>query len=68
MRPEARELMDVAIKHLRGWLVTRAGIRVAEDIYGMNLGSLKGKQVRQPNIHVASGMDPIPAAILKRYI
>ena len=67
MPPRARKLMDVAIKHLRGCPVTCSNIRVTEDIYGENIGSLKGKQVFRPNIHVASGVDPVPEAILEWY-
>ena len=60
MRPGARRLMDVAVSHLMGCPVTKADVRAAEDIYGPNLGALKGKTVACPNQHVPAGVDQVP--------
>ena len=67
MRPSDRELMDVSIEYLPNCPVTRRDIHIAKDIYGANLGSLKGKTVRRTLPHVPSGADPIPYELLKRH-
>ena len=64
MRLGSRELMDVAIKHLRDCPVTRADIQAADDIFGQNLGSLKGKTPTRPNKHVRGGTDGVPPQIM----
>ena len=38
-----------------------------KEIYGPNLGSLKGKTVRRTLPHLPSGIDPVPSHILKRH-
>jgi hypothetical protein len=58
---------DLMIDHMGDCPVTRADIQAAEDIFGPNLGSLKGKTVRRPNPHVAMGVDPKPREILNIY-
>ena len=65
MRPGARQLMDVAVSHLKGCPVTKADVKAAEDIYGPNLGALKGKTVSRPNPHVPAGVDQVPTSIMK---
>ena len=64
MRPGARQLMDVAVSHLKGCPVTKADVQAAEDIYGPNLGALKGKTVARPNPHVPAGVDHVPTSIM----
>ena len=64
MRPGARQLMDVAVSHLKGCPVTKADLQAAEDIYGPNLGALKGKTVAHPNPHVPAGVDHAPTSIM----
>ena len=64
MRPGARQLMDVAVSHLKGCPVTKADVKAAEDIYGPNLGALKGKTVARPNPHVPAGVDQGPTPIM----
>ena len=64
MRPGARQLMDVAVSHLKGCPVTKANVQAAEDIYGPNLGALKGKTVARPNPHVPAGVDHVPTSIM----
>ena len=65
MWPGMRQLIDIAIHHSKGCPITQADIHVAKDIYGPNLGSLKGKTVDRPNPHVSTGVDPVPHEILK---
>ena len=62
MRPGARQLMDVAVPHLKGCPLTKADVKAAEDIYGPNLGALKGKTVARPNPHVLAGVDHVPTS------
>ena len=64
MRPGARQLMDVAVTHLKGCPLTKGDVQAAEDIYGPNLGALKGKTVDHPNPHVPAGVDHVPNAIM----
>ena len=64
MRPGARQLMDVAVTHLKGCPLTKGDVQAAEDIYGPNLGSLKGKTVDRPNPHVQAGVDHVPNTIM----
>ncbi|KAG7345275.1 hypothetical protein IV203_032806 [Nitzschia inconspicua] len=45
MHPSDQQLSDVAIHHLRGCPVTKRLIQIASDVFGPNLGSLKGKTV-----------------------
>jgi len=52
---------------LRNCPVTKADIIAAEDIFGPNLGSLKGKTVRQKNDHVPSHVADVPYQIIKMY-
>ena len=45
----------------------RSDIAAAEDIFGSNLGALKGKTVWQPNPHVTMGVDGVPPEIIKTH-
>ena len=64
MRPGARQLVDVAVTHLKGCPLTKADIQAAEDIYGLNLGALKGKTVDRPNPHDTARVDHVPTSIM----
>jgi len=67
MHPSDQQLKDSAIKHLRNCPVTTESVRLAHDIFGPNLGSLKGKTVYRPSRHVRAGVDPVPPDTLRRH-
>ena len=67
MRPGGRQMMDVAVTHLKGCLLTKADIIAAEDIYRPNLGALKGKTVAHPNPHILAGVDHVPTSIMNMH-
>ena len=67
MRPSARFTADTAIKHLPNCPITRRALAVADDIYGPNLGSIKGKTPHKTIKHVPGNTDPVPPEILKRH-
>ena len=47
--------------------MSKANIAAAEDIFGPNLGSLKGKTSREKGVHVPSLMADVPYHIIKMY-
>ena len=57
--------MDVGIKHMSDCPINRADIAAADDIFGPNLGSLKGKTVRKANPHVITSTGGLPPDIMK---
>jgi hypothetical protein len=65
MGPDIRRLQNVIIQQLADCPITKADIQAADNIFGQNLGSLKGKTVRRPNIHVDGGVDPIPTDVIR---
>ena len=67
MHPSDRQLASSAIRYLANCPVTERDITVATDIFGKNLGSLKGKTVHRPNAHVQTGIAPVPHEILSRH-
>ncbi|MFM7186385.1 MAG: hypothetical protein ACKO14_01070, partial [Armatimonadota bacterium] len=65
MRPNTRKFMDLVSKNLiRNCPITRRHIQAAEDIYGPNLGSLRGKTPRANVGHVLAAVDPVPPEVL----
>ena len=65
MRPGTRKFIDTCLRHLHNCPVTQGDARAANDIFGRNLGSIKGKTVRRANPHVEAGTDPVPRRILR---
>jgi hypothetical protein len=67
MFPSTRQYLDIADKQLlRSNPVERADIKVAEDIYRSNIGSLKGKTVTHKSILVDGRIAGVPPAIKQR--
>jgi hypothetical protein len=64
MQPGMRMYQDVAIEHLHNCPVTKANIKAANDIFGKNLGSLKGKTAQQSAGRVSAGVDALPPDVL----
>ena len=66
MRPGNRKFTDVCIPHFRGGCpITSSDVRAANDIFGKNLGSLKGKTAQTAEKHVKTNIEPVPPEILK---
>jgi hypothetical protein len=68
MFPSARQLLDISDKNeLKNNPVQRADIKAAEDIYGSNLGALKGKTVTHKGVTVSGQITGVPPAIKNKY-
>ena len=65
MRPASCHMSDIAISHLCNCPITKEDVQAADDIFGLNLGSLKGKTDWRPNKHVQAGSSAVPWCILK---
>jgi hypothetical protein len=67
-RPSTRDHVKIVEgEMLRNCPITRADILAAEDIFGPNMGSLKGKTVRRKNIRVPSLVADVPYDIVKMH-
>lgn len=67
-RPSTRDFIKIVEGGmLHNCPITKADIKAAEDIFGTNLGSLKGKTVRKKNIHVRSLVSDVPYDIIRRH-
>jgi hypothetical protein len=65
-RPSTLSYLDIVKNNLLlNNPVTREDIIAAEDLFGTNLGSLKGKTVRRATDHVASKYDGVPRSIME---
>lgn len=66
-RPPLRKLLEIIDKNLiADCPITREDVMVAEDIFGTNLGSLKGKTPHRPPIPVNNWVTAVPPAIMAR--
>lgn len=65
MRSDSRKLCEAIIPQLLGCPVTEADVRAADDIFGHNIGSLKGKTVRRANAHVEAEIDALPIEVIR---
>jgi hypothetical protein len=67
-RPSARTFLNIVEKNLlKDCPVVRADVLAAEDIFGPNLGALKGKTVRHSGNRVRPEYEQIPSEIMERY-
>jgi hypothetical protein len=66
--PSTRSYLNIVANNLLpNCPVTRDGILAAEDIFGPNLGSLKGKTTRMTPEHVQAQQIDIPINIMTQY-
>ena len=65
MRPASCHMCNIAITHLCNFPFTKEDIWATDDIFGPNLGSLKGKTVWHPNKHIQATTSAVPQSILK---
>ena len=65
MRPGEQKFKEGCLQHLKNCPVTKGDAAVALDIFGRNLGSVKGKTPRSAAEHVPAGIDPVPPEILE---
>ncbi len=69
MHPSKQDNLWIADRHLLpNSPVQRVDIKAAEDIFGCNIGFLKGKTVAHGSDHVPGQTDGVPPAIKERYL
>ena len=67
-RPSVRQYKQIVDRNLLpNCPINHGDIIAAEDIFGGDLGCLKGKTVRRPTPHVPSKLIPIPMEIFTQY-
>jgi Reverse transcriptase (RNA-dependent DNA polymerase) len=67
-RPSTKDFLNIVNKHLlTNCPITAADIIAAEEIYGPDLGSLKGKTVRRKVDHVEAEVTKVPSSLLARH-
>ena len=64
MRPPTRKLVERLLPQMNGCPLDASDFKIADDIYGPNLGLMKGKTVHCPNPHVHTRLYPVPSEIL----
>jgi hypothetical protein len=67
-RQSARTFLKIIeTNQLKDCPILRGDVLAADDIFGPNVGSLKGKTVRQGGIHVNPEYHQIPMTIMEKY-
>jgi uncharacterized protein YbaR (Trm112 family) len=67
-RPSDRNFIHLVENNLlKDCPITRQDITAANDIFGPNLGSLKGKTVCRSERHVRAVRDEIPRYVMEQY-
>jgi hypothetical protein len=67
-RPSTKDLIRIVMKNmLPNCTVTKADIMAAEDIFGPDIGGLKGKTTRKRPHVVRSVVMPLPTTVMSRY-
>jgi Reverse transcriptase (RNA-dependent DNA polymerase) len=65
MFPGARQMQDIVRQNLLpNCPVGTADIAAAQDIYGPNVASIRGKTVHRSNSHIQTGVDEVPPEIM----
>ena len=64
MRPPTRKLIERLLPQMNGCPLDASDFKIADDIYGPNLGAMKGKTVHRPNPHVDARLYPVPSEIM----
>ena len=67
MRPGTRKFTDICLPHFNDCPVTLDDVRIATDIFGKNLGALKGKTTSRSEPHVITSISPVPIEIMKTH-
>jgi hypothetical protein len=65
IRPPSQKYRDVILDHLRDSKVTKADIDAAEQTFGPNVGSIKGKTVCHSTDPVTPSIDAVPFEVMK---
>ena len=66
MRPGDRKFMNVCLPHFKDECpVSKFDVKAANNIFGKNLGSLKGKTVYKKEGHVKTTIQLVPYEIIK---
>jgi hypothetical protein len=65
MRPPSQKYRDVILDHLQDSKVTKADIDAVEQIFGPNVGSIKGKTDHHSADPVIPGIDAVPFEVMK---
>jgi hypothetical protein len=68
MRPPSKKLQNMLARgFIRNCPVESRHVQFADDIYGKNLGAIKGKTVRREVKSPVVSMNPVPGEIISRY-
>jgi hypothetical protein len=67
-RPSTKDFLRIVARNqLPNCPITRDDILAAEDIFGLDVGSLKGKTTRRKPHRVQNTVSPLPLEIIERY-